>query len=396
MASDNTKPFQKHHIAVCGGDALVGMLMHHLTRFLECTDNPTQFVDDFGIAREGIARTRNDWAEELGATPKQIRRVLEKAERDLQFMVRAQRGWGKYRVNRMHLAVTERYAKELAKCVKMGVAAYREHLRAEQNSKAKGQVGAKLVGPSGPSDAVFQGQDTWPAWGQALNSSSDAPSYSTQNCISADAEDATLRSTRSLPPGEEENHTPPPPCSNELRPVDEPDPGVTDQLSTHVMQPTIKTVTSSDLKDQMELSGLLLDWRKACKESGHAATETATDAHLKALSFYVAGHVNTVDSMLNYTAYWDEFVARLCDSNEGKALGLKAEDWPTPSLEFLRLLHAEAERKGATCAARRVIHLHQGRLEFDTAATDGEAISRQKSPGLASILVGQYAKVPRE
>ena len=73
----------------------------------------------FGIAREGIARTRNDWAEELGATPKQIRRVLEKAEHDLQFMVRAQRGWGKYRVNRMHLAVTEKYAEELAKCVKM-------------------------------------------------------------------------------------------------------------------------------------------------------------------------------------------------------------------------------------------------------------------------------------
>ena len=99
MPSDNTKPFQKHHIAVCGGDALVGIFMHHLTRFLERTDDPTQFLDDFGIAREGIARTRNDWAEELGATPKQIRRVLEKAEHDLQFMVRAQRGWGKYRVN---------------------------------------------------------------------------------------------------------------------------------------------------------------------------------------------------------------------------------------------------------------------------------------------------------
>jgi hypothetical protein len=121
------------------------------------------------------------------------------------------------------------------------------------------------------------------------------------------------------------------------------------------MQPTIKTITSSGLKDQMELSGLLLDWRKACKESDHPATETATDAHLKALRFFVAGHANTVDSMLNYTAYWDEVAAQFCDSDEGKALGLKAEDWPTPSLELLRLLHAEAERQGAMSAAN-VIH----------------------------------------
>jgi hypothetical protein len=150
--------------------------------------------------------------------------------------------------------------------------------------------------------------------------------------------------------------TPPlPSFANESQLVHEVDSGVTGQVSTHVMQPTIKTVTSSGLKDQMGLSGLLLDWRKACKESDHPATETATDAHLKALRYFVTGYDNSMDSMIIFTACWDEFAEQLCDSNEGKALGLKAEDWPTPSLELLRLLHAEAERQGAMSAAN-VIH----------------------------------------
>ena len=164
--------------------------MWALVRFLAGTDNPAVFTDNFGESRDGIARTRNDWGDDLGATPKQMRRILEVCtERGR--IVRAQRAWGKYRLNRMHVAVTDEYMAELAKCIQMGVVAYRDQKAAKPvtvKSDAKGHPGATPLGPSGPSHSVHP---TWPTKGQALRLLSDSGSDSHKTACPLIAEHAS-------------------------------------------------------------------------------------------------------------------------------------------------------------------------------------------------------------
>ena len=161
------KAYLRHHIAVCDGDAWSGTFMWALVRFLAGTDRPAVFVDNFGVSRDGIARTRNDWGDDLGATSKQMRRILEVCtERGR--IVRAQRAWGKYRFNRMHVAVTDEYMAELAKCIQLEVPAYRHQKMvkpATVKSDEKGHPGATPVGPSGPFLVADEGHPTWPAKG---------------------------------------------------------------------------------------------------------------------------------------------------------------------------------------------------------------------------------------
>ena len=75
------KPYQRHHTAVCHGDAALGLFMYRLTRFLASASKPAKFMDDFGIRREGIAQTWATWADELGITLKQFRRIATRYDK---------------------------------------------------------------------------------------------------------------------------------------------------------------------------------------------------------------------------------------------------------------------------------------------------------------------------
>lgn len=128
--------FQRHHMAVCRTDVALGLFLSYLSRFVSGTEHPAIFTDDDGIKREGIARTWQQWAEELGFTLKRFRRVLEKAE-TLGYIVRARRVWGTSRVIRLHVAITPAYANELKRCAELGIAKYTAIKRAEPECRQR-------------------------------------------------------------------------------------------------------------------------------------------------------------------------------------------------------------------------------------------------------------------
>jgi hypothetical protein len=284
------KPYQRHHTAVCHGDAALGLFMYRLTRFLASASKPAKFVDDFGIRREGIAQTWATWADELGITLKQFRRVLEKGE-DLGFAIRAQRAWGPYRVNRMHVAVTKSYVAELARCVSLGPTAYLVEIKAER---------AMADCPTGHSQIAQLGKDTLPAVGKALNSSHTLhPTYSKtavadatrepENCVPGE-EKKDHEPSAILPDQElQETKSPPTPHAHtvqidaeygisfgEAGSVTTTSVDLADKLS-------VPTVTGEGLARKLYLLGVLEDWKVVCADNGALAAHDITDDQLAAL-----------------------------------------------------------------------------------------------------------------
>ena len=293
------KPYQRHHTAVCHGDAALGLFMYRLTRFLASASRPAKFMDDFGIRREGIAQTWATWADELGITLKQFRRVLEKGE-DLGFGVRAQRAWGPHRVNRLHVAVTEAYVAELARCVRLGPTVYLAEIKAER---------ARADCPPGQGQIAQTGKDTLPTVGKALDSSHTQSL--TSSTTASGASRAREQGYAPSVPGEEpsaENHdsetkSPPTPHAHTVQ-ID----GVhakqivgpavvrkagyeaayslgyaTTTSAVLAEKLSVPTLTGNAMAEKLRLLGVLEDWKSVCAKNGVLASSDIADDQLAVL-----------------------------------------------------------------------------------------------------------------
>jgi hypothetical protein len=278
------KPYQRHHTAVCHGDAALGLFMRKLTSFLAGTGKPAKFKDDFGIEREGIAATREWWADELGLTHKQVTRILHKADNELGYTVRAVRSWGRHRVTRLHIAVTEAYLAELTLCAKIGPTAYLKSLK----SKTKGlgqraQVGTVSVPPEGtvsvpavgtPHDSVHTFQET----------------HGLLAGVASLAREPSPGEEYSSVPGEEPSalKSPPTPHTHTVQIDAEYEinfsEGVVTTTSIDLAEKlSVPTVTGDGLARKLRLLGVLEDWKSVCAKNGVLAASDIADDQLAVL-----------------------------------------------------------------------------------------------------------------
>jgi hypothetical protein len=292
------KPYERHHTAVCNGDGALSNFMRHLVQFLAGAKSPAPFTDDDGVAREGIAYTWEQWADELGLTWKQIRRVLEKAEA-LGYIVRARRTWGRHHVIRLHVAVTEKYIIELTRCVSLGHKAYRKAIRAAHKPAISNIEGQDHIAHLGSTMLLTEGKTVLPSEGNYIEDSSHTHNQTLQGtAIAADADDAQPSPGGLLFPEEEKTktpspHSPPSPAYT----IDFGEAGITttsrelfEKLSIADAEKADHTtiVTSQGLATKLSSLGLLVEWQRVCAKHGVPPPENVTDEQLAALSWWCA------------------------------------------------------------------------------------------------------------
>lgn len=327
-------PYPRHHRAVCG-DADLASFMSCLLRFLAGARGPACFVDDDGIEREGIARTWEQWADELGLSIKQVRRILELATR-LGYIVRARRTWGTHRVIRTHVAVTDVYVNELTRCVALDTKAYRQGKKATRQQAAAGIQVAQKSAIEGQEHTAHLGKIILPTEGMIvlptegiyIEDSSHTLSETLQGtAIPASAEDAQHGGSPLSSPGEEKSMTP--------TPHSPPSPG-TDIAGAGVAN---GTVTAEGLATKLRNLGLLVEWQRACAEFKHPNPETPSDAQLAALACWCErkrAESRPEDSVRDIIRRWHEFVTVFSDAEDvPPELNLRSYIGK-PSLEFVR------------------------------------------------------------
>jgi hypothetical protein len=309
------QPYQRHHTAVCG-DAALGIFMQHLSRFLAGATCPARFVDDAGVERDGIARTWDQWAEELGLTRKQFRRVLEKATA-LSYVVRARRTWGTYRVIRLHVAITNAYVDELTRCVALGATAYLKATRAVRRHDPEGH---NDIAQMGNTNLPTEGNTMLPTEGNYKEDSSNTPEETlSKTAVAADADDARASIPGKSSPeaekimtqpvieaGEEERHT--------------------------------ATATSQGLATKLSALGLLAEWQRSCAAHGVSVAESVTDEQVDGLAGWCAksgsSRSQQEECIEGLVGNWAEFASALCNSDEGREQHWQAPE--KPCLNFVR------------------------------------------------------------
>lgn len=343
------RPYEKHHTAVCNGDAASGNFMRHLVQFLARTEEPAHFVDDNDIARVGIARTWEQWQDELGLTQKMFRRVLEKAEH-LDFIVRARRAWGPYRVIRLHVAVTEKYIAELTRCVARGPKAYYTASKTARQSAISNTEGQDHIAHLGSTMLPTEGKTVLPTEGNYIRDSSLTQNQTLQEtATAADAGGAQLSPLGQVLPEEEKTMTliPPTPLSPEYT-ISFGDTGITttsferfEKLSVSDAKKAdhTTTVTSQGLATKLGALGLLAVWQRVCAKHGVPSPENATDEQLAALSWWCADSGNRLSVEEGYHVGPEEHIARFVGnwSEFTKASDLShLEAYEKLDLDFLR------------------------------------------------------------
>jgi hypothetical protein len=345
--------------------------MYHLSNFLAGTPNPAHFTDNDGVSREGIARLKDEWAEELGLSEKQFRLVLKKAEA-LGFIVRARRLRRGYHVFCLHVAVTEKYNTELTRCVSLGPKAYRKAIRAAHHSPTISVEGRHLSAHLGVTERVEKGLHVAPIEGLHIEDSSQthirtlretATSFAVADSPSAFPEteskkekseileSESIQETNQIPEEEEIQRAKPENANGE-------DSHLTHTINFGVADLTVTTtsvelfekfsvgnakdaghvatVTSHGLATKFSALGLLTEWQRGCVKHGVPSPDNVTDEQLAALSWWCSAQplAKAEDRILFLIEAWDEVTKSYCTSGVGKEQQLKATE--KPDLDFVR------------------------------------------------------------
>ena len=324
------KPYPGHHAAVCGNDHLLAKFMYHVSSFLAGTPKAARFIDDDGIERDGIARTWNQWEEELGVTRKMFRGVRARAIRN-GYIVRARRAWnGEIR---LHVAVTEAYVVELTRCVSLGPKAYRRAILDARRQAAALAEGQFQVALPGNSEVPSEGNTKVPSEGNYIKDSSLTLSETLSETATLRCAEGTLpRSVRQKEhdSGEEKSMTLPP----HSPPSPEPTQGVVGEDGA-----SITTVTSQGLATKFRDLGYLAEWQRACARCKCPSIEVSTDEQLAALSWWCGNMFKKrcrPDEVPTQTLLrWPELVAGFSATDEAQGLDLQ-QYVERPSLEFVR------------------------------------------------------------
>lgn len=315
------KPYQRYHNAVCK-DSSLAFFMFCLSRFLAGTDDPALFTDDDGVERQGIARTWEQWAEDLGLTLKQFRRVLEKAVRlgyivraRRSYTVRTQRSWNRFSVIRLHVAITDTYLNELTQSVSLGTKAYLACAKVIQPEGNEGQDQ-----DAGISNTVLptKGSTILPTEGNYKEDSLQTLSKTLQKtAVAANAGDAQPLSLSSFLPGKKMTPSPPSP---------------------------VQTVTSEGLARKFKRLGLLAEWKRVGRNIGAPSSESATDEQLAALEWWCTTKNAGATLFECVNALIDEWNAHVNDSYATADTKQPEVGAPKqPDLDFIQWLMKVAE-----------------------------------------------------
>ena len=310
-------PYQRHHTAVCG-DAALGIFMQHLSRFFAGAKCPARFTDGAGVEREGIARTWEQWAEELGLSLKQFRRVLEKAVR-LGYIVRARRTWGKYRVIRLHVAITTAYVNELTRCVALGTKAYLKATGAPHPLTVGETEGQYAGAPLGNTNLPTEGNTVLPTEGNYIEDSSLTLSK-------------TLTKTAFVANADEAQSSPIGPSSREKTLTQSPHSPPFPDGGEHAGHTA--TATQQGMATKLSALGLLAEWQRECAAHGATIAESVTDEQLDALARWCSKKGSSRSEQLQRLVWtWDELAADMCMTDEALE-----QQWQAPNKPCLKFL----------------------------------------------------------